>query len=82
MTWECAAILFNIRKGQAGRDQGTPGAGGSKAGVVGAAGGRLDVALQEVEEGDRVGQPVGEAAVVVLLLLYLPAHGVDDLRSA
>ena len=53
--------------------------GGPKARVVGAPAGRLDVELQEVEQGDRVAQPVAEAGVVVLLPLYLAAHGVDDL---
>ena len=53
--------------------------GGPQAGVVGPPAGRLDVALQQVEEGDRVAEPVAEAGIVVLLPLDLAAHGVDDL---
>ena len=55
-----------------------PGGGRAEAGVVSAARGRLDVLLQQVEQGHGVGQPVGEAGVVVLLCLNLAAHGVDD----
>jgi hypothetical protein len=43
-----------------------------------AAAGWLDVALQQVQQRDRVGQPVRQARIVVLLPLYLAA---DDLRS-
>lgn len=43
-----------------------------------AATGWLDVALQQVQQRDRVGQPVGQAGVVVLLPLYLTA---DDLQG-
>ena len=39
---------------------------------------RLDVFLQKEEQGDRVGQPIREAHIVVLLLLDLASHGVDD----
>lgn len=47
--------------------------------VVGAPTGRLDVALQQVQQGDSVAEPVAEAGIVVLLPLNLAAHGVDDL---
>lgn len=53
--------------------------GGPQAGVVGAPTGRLDVALQEVKQSDSIAEPVAEAGVIVLLPLYLAAHGVDDL---
>lgn len=55
------------------------GSGRPEAGIVGAPAGRLDVALQQVQQGDGVAEPVAEAGVVVLLPLNLAAHGVDDL---
>lgn len=55
------------------------GSGRPEAGVVGAPTGRLDVALQQVQQGDGVAEPVAEAGIVVLLPLNLAAHGVDDL---
>lgn len=53
--------------------------GRPEARVVGAPTGRLDVALQQVQQGDSVAEPVAEAGVVVLLPFNLAAHGVDDL---
>ena len=47
--------------------------------VVGAPTSRLDVALQQVQQGDGVAQPIAQAGIVVLLPLNLAAHGVDDL---
>ena len=47
--------------------------------VVGPSRGRLDVLLQEVQQGDGVSKPVGQGVVVLLLVLDLPAHSVDDL---
>lgn len=57
----------------------TPGGGQAAIpGAVGAPRGRLDVALQQVQQGHSVGQPVGQAGIVVLLALDLHAHGIDD----
>lgn len=47
--------------------------------VVGAPASGLDVALQQVQQGDGVAEPVAQACIVVLLPLNLAAHGVDDL---
>jgi hypothetical protein len=49
--------------------------------VAAAATGGLDVALQQVQECDRVGQPVGQAGVVVLLPLYLTANDLQANKS-
>ncbi len=56
-----------------------PGGGGTEAGVVGTPRCGFYVFLEEEEEGDGVGQPVGEAGIVVLLPLDLRAHSVYDL---
>lgn len=50
-----------------------------ESGVVGATASRLDVSLEQVQQGDSVAEPIAEAGVVVLLPLDLAAHGVDDL---
>lgn len=50
-----------------------------EAGVVGPAACWLDIPLKQVEQCDCVAEPVAEAGVVVLLPLYLAAHGIDDL---
>lgn len=50
-----------------------------EAGVVRSATGRLDVPLKQVQQCDCVAEPVAEASIVVLLPLYLAAHGIDDL---
>ena len=47
--------------------------------VVGSTTSWLDVALQQVQQGDSIAEPVAQASIVVLLPLYLAAHGINDL---
>ena len=52
--------------------------GGAALAAGRAVGGGLDVALQHVQQRDRVGQPVRQAGVVVRLRLYLRARSQPE----